>query len=220
MVVDSTSVLLVWENSSHPQYYISRGDVSARLEPTEMFEPAGGLGTAQRYDVVSPDGDRAAGAAWTYQGIDELEDRIRFDWDALDTWFEEDEVVIVHPRSPYVRVDTIHSSRDVRVDLGKTTIAHSTRSVLVFETGHPVRIYLPQTDVRLDVIRPSDTRSSCPYKGHAEYVSVECNRKTYDDVGWSYPTPLHDASAIAGMIAFHSERCVVSVDGVRLDDGS
>ncbi len=220
MVIDSTSVLLVWENPLYPQYYIPRGDVAARLEPTEEFTPAGGLGTAQRYDVVSPNGDRASGAAWSYEGIDELDDRIRFDWDALDTWFEEDEVVIVHPRSPYVRVDAIHSSRDVRVDLGRTTIAHSTRSVIVFETGVPVRFYLPPTDVRLDVIQPSDTTTSCPYKGHAEYVSAECNRKSFADVGWFYATPLHEVSTIAGMIAFHDEKCVVSVDGVRLGNDS
>lgn len=220
IVVDSTSVQLVWEKASYPHYYFPRGDVAARLEPTEVFEPAGGLGTAQRYDVVSPTGARAVGVAWSYRDIDELADLVRFDWNGLDTWFEEDETVIVHPRSPYVRVDALHSSRVVRIDVGRTAIAHSARSVIVFETGLPPRYYLPPTDVRLDALRPSQTRTSCPYKGHAEYLSVECDGRTYPDVAWTYATPLREVSAIAGMIAFHHEKCVVSVDGVRMDSGS
>ncbi|WP_436794210.1 DUF427 domain-containing protein [Actinospongicola halichondriae] len=216
MVIDSTSVLLVWEHDHYPQYFVPVGDVTARLEPTDEFEADHDLGRAQRYDVVSPDGDRAEGIAWSIEDVPELAGHVRFEWDALDSWFEEDEVVIVHPRSPYVRVDALHSAREVRVDLGGTTIAHSKRSVMVFETGLVTRFYLPRTDVRLDVLRPSETKSSCPYKGHAEYVSVELGGRLHHDVGWSYPTPLREVAPVAGMIAFHSEKCTVSVDGVRL----
>ena len=217
MVVDSSDVLLVWEHPYYPHYDFPRGDVTARLEAAVTFDPGHGLGDADRFDVVSPSGQRAEGAAWSYTGIDELRDHVRFEWSALDTWFEEDEVVIVHPRSPYVRIDTLGSSREVRVDLRGTTIAHSRRAVFLFETGLPTRYYLPQTDVRLDVIRPSDTRTSCPYKGHAEYVSVELDGRTHADVGWTYPTPLREAMPIAGMIAFDHDACAVSVDGVRVE---
>lgn len=217
MVVDSIDVLLVWEHPYYPHYYFPKGDVTARLEPSGTFDPGHGLGDADRFDVVSPGGQRVEGAAWCYPAIDELRDHVRFEWSALDTWFEEDEVVIVHPRSPYVRVDTLGSSREVRVDFKGTTIAHSRRAVFLFETGLPTRFYLPQTDVRLDVIRPSDTRTSCPYKGHAEYVSVELDGKTHGDVGWTYPTPLREAMQVAGMIAFDHDKCTVSVDGVRVE---
>ena len=217
MALDSTAVLLVWEHSRYPHYYLPVADVAARLEPTGTFDPDHGLGPAERYDVVSPTGRRAEGAAWSYPDIEELADHVRFEWGALDTWFEEDEVVIVHPRSPYVRVDALHSSRDLRVDLDGSTIAHSSRAVFLYETGLPTRYYLPQTDVRLDVIRSSTKRTSCPYKGHAEYVSAEVDGTTFPDIGWTYPTPLHEAAPIAGMIAFHPELCAISVDGIRVD---
>jgi uncharacterized protein (DUF427 family) len=40
---------------------------------------------------------------------------VRFDWDALDAWYEEDEEVFVHPRNPYARVDALRSTRRVRI---------------------------------------------------------------------------------------------------------
>ena len=49
-----------------------------------------------------------SGKAWVYDdGI--AKDRVRFQWDALDSWFEEDEEVFVHPRNPYARCDAIKS---------------------------------------------------------------------------------------------------------------
>ena len=44
--------------------------------------------------------------------IDGVAGRARFDWDALDTWFREEEAqVIVHPRNPYLRVDALPLAR-------------------------------------------------------------------------------------------------------------
>lgn len=220
IVADSTSVLLVWEHQHYPHYYFPRSEVAARLEPTEMFEPDRGLGTAQRHDVVTMAGHRAEGAAWSYPDIGDLRDHVRFEWSTFEPWFEEDEVVIVHPRSPYVRVDAIHSSREIRVDLAGTTIAHSARSVMVFETGLVTRYYLPATDVRLDVLRESEKRTSCPYKGHAEYLSIELDGRLHEDVAWFYATPLREVAPVAGMIAFHSESCTISVDGVRVGNST
>lgn len=216
VVVDSTAVELVWENDHYPQYYVPQADIAARLEPTVEFEPRGGFGTALRHDLINANGNRREGAAWTYPDVDELAGLVRFEWDSFESWFEEDETVTVHPRSPYVRVDCLRSSRNVRVEVGGTTIAHSDRTVVLFETGLSARFYLPPTDVRLDVFRESDTRTSCPYKGHANYLHVELQERRHPDLAWYYPTPLAEALAIAGMIAFHDDRSAVYVDGVRV----
>jgi hypothetical protein len=61
----------------------------------------------------------------------------RFDWDALDAWYEEDEQVFVHPRNPYVRVDALRSHRHVRASLEGITLAESAPPALAFETGLP-----------------------------------------------------------------------------------
>jgi uncharacterized protein (DUF427 family) len=95
------------------------------------------------------------------------------------------------------------------------TIAESTSPRLLFETGLPVRYYLPKTHVRLDALVESDSISHCPYKGQAEWWSVRVGDDTYDDLAWSYRSPLPESQKIAGLIAFYDEKVDVYVDGVR-----
>jgi len=68
----------------------------------------------------------------TESTIDGLSGTVRFEWDALDAWFEEDEQVFVHPRSPYTRVDALRSNRPVRVELDGVVLADSLSPVMVF----------------------------------------------------------------------------------------
>ena len=215
LVLDSTEVLLVWEHSRFPQYYVPRRHVAARLEPVGTWDDApGDFGVAECHDVVVPSGRRAARAAWAYPDHPEVGAYVRFDWEAMDAWFEEDEPVIVHPRSPYTRVDALRSSREVRIEVDGVTVAHSVRPTPLFETGLPTRWYLPPTDVRLDLLRPSDRRTRCPYKGEARYHSVEVHGVLHEDLVWSYPSPLPECVAIAGMLCFYDERVDLYVDGV------
>ena len=105
--------------------------------------------------------------------LDGLEGTVRFEWDALDTWFEEDEEMFVHPRNPYTRVDALRSTRRVRVELAGAVLAESAAPVMVFETGLPTRYYFNRTDVNFDYLVPSDTVTACPYKGRtSDYWSV------------------------------------------------
>lgn len=60
-------------------------------------------------------------------------------WEAVDAWFEEDERVEVHPRDPYHRIDTFSTSRRIRVTLDAVTLADTTRSRALYETGLPPR---------------------------------------------------------------------------------
>ena len=66
------------------------------------------------------------------------------DFDAFDTWYEEDEPLVGHPRDPYHRVDVRRSSRHVRIELdGLCARRELPRPSLVFETSLPTRFYLP-----------------------------------------------------------------------------
>jgi uncharacterized protein (DUF427 family) len=58
------------------------------------------------------------------------------------------------------------------VSLDGTVLAATTEALLLLETHLPVRYYVPPGDVALDLLRPSDTRSSCAYKGQAWYLST------------------------------------------------
>jgi uncharacterized protein (DUF427 family) len=131
----------------------------------------------------------------------------------MDAWFEEDEEVFVHPRSPYTRIDALASSRHVEVIVNGVTVADSTHPTLLFETGLPTRYYLPKVDVRLDLLRESSATSACPYKGFARYWSVDTGSGVAEDVGWSYPTPLRESEQVAGLVCFYNERVDLRVDG-------
>ena len=56
--------------------------------------------------------------------------------------------------------------------LGDVTLADSKTPTLLFETGLPVRYYLPQGDVRMNLLEPSDHTSVCCYKDRASYLQA------------------------------------------------
>lgn len=76
-----------------------------------------------------------------------LEGLVRFDFAAMDAWYEEDVEIYVHPRDPHVRVDVLPSTREVRVEIDGVEVAKSNNVMMLFETGLPPRYYLPQTSV-------------------------------------------------------------------------
>ena len=93
-------------------------------------------------------------------------------------------------------------------------VADSHRPGLLFETGLPVRYYLPKLDVRMDLLRATETLTNCPYKGRAQYWSLVLREKVYEDVVWCYHTPLPEAAKIADLVCFYNEKVEVIVDGV------
>ena len=109
------------------------------------------------------------------------------------------------------------SSRHVQVEVDGVTVADSRTPVLLFETGLPVRYYLPKTDVRMDLLTAAPTTSRCPYKGIAEYYSLTVGATTYDDFVWWYRHPAHESIGIAGHVAFYNERVDLIIDGERQD---
>ena len=140
---------------------------------------------------------------------------VTIDFTAVDRWFEEDVEVFVHPRSPFTRVDALASSRHVVISIDGVVLADSHKPTMLFETGAPSRHYLPMTDVNLDLLEESTTRSSCPYKGDARYWSALIDGRVERDIAWSYKTPMPEATPIAGLICFYDEKLDVDVDGLR-----
>jgi uncharacterized protein (DUF427 family) len=154
---------------------------------------------------------------WEDGAPEALHGTVRFEWEALDAWFEEDEPVFVHPRSPYSRVDAVRSSSSVRVELEGVVLAEAPRCVKVFETGLPTRYYLDRPYVDFTRLRHSGTVTSCPYKGTTSgYWSFDGEAATHDDIAWAYDLPTAQVNGIAGMVAFFNERVDLYVDGELL----
>ena len=165
-VFDTTSAHYVWENTSYPQYYIPLRDVDASVLVDEGTTTETSRGDARRFGVRVGDVDRpCAASVLTAAKVEGLDDTVRFSWSAFDSWFEEDEQVFVHPRNPYTRVDSLRSSRHLRVESKGVVLAETSSPVLCFETGLPTRYYIDRTDVDFPHLVPSDTQTACPYKG-------------------------------------------------------
>ncbi|KAA5546701.1 DUF427 domain-containing protein [Adhaeribacter rhizoryzae] len=76
-------------------------------------------------------------------------------------------------------------------------IAESNDTVVV-EGNH----YFPLEAVNQDFLKPSDTHTTCPWKGLASYYTLEVNGETNKDAAWYYPEPKEAAKQISGRVAF------------------
>jgi uncharacterized protein (DUF427 family) len=211
-VVDTLDARYVWEHPHYPRYYVPLADIDAAVLVDEngtadtQFGPAGrfGLQVGERRHP----GSVAVFTTGKLAGLAKIDPRLPA------TWLEEDEQIFVHPRNPYTRVDALRSTRTVRIELRGVILAECHSPVLVFETGLPTRHYLNRADVDFTHLLPSETVTSCPYKGTtSEYWSVRLGDKIFADLAWVYQFPTREVSPIAGMVAFYDEKVDVFVDG-------
>ena len=216
-VVDSTAGLILFEHDHLPVYYFPVEDIDAEvLVASDTRTTCPYKGEASYWSVVV--GDRhVADAVWGYErrfeGAPDLHGYRAFYWDKLDHWYEEDEEVFVHARDPFKRVDALRSSRHVRIEIDGIEVADTRRPTLVFETGLATRYYIPRADVRLDLLRPTDTATRCPYKGQASYYSAVVGDRVIEDIAWTYTVPIPEIPKIEQLIAFFDEHVDVWVDG-------
>lgn len=106
----------------------------------------------------------------------------------------------------------------VEVRLGDRLLATSDRAMKLDETGLPDRYYLPRDDVRMDFLRLTTFRTTCPFKGEASYWSLDIDGEMHDGIAWSYETPIAQATDVTGMLSFYPDRTEVTVDGQSLRD--
>jgi uncharacterized protein (DUF427 family) len=220
-VADTTNAHLLFETRHLPVYYFPRSDVRMDLlTPTEHHTFCPYKGTASYWTIRV--GDRTSeNAVWgypdPYDEVAAIQDFVALYWDRVDHWYEEDEEIFVHPRDPYKRVDVVASSRHVQVILGGETVADTRRARFLFETRLPTRYYIPQEDVRMDLLVPSDKTTACPYKGRARYWSAKIGGREYPDIVWGYPEPIPECPKIKGLLSFFNEQVdAILVDGIEV----
>lgn len=78
-----------------------------------------------------------------------------------------------------------------------TVIAESERCEMV-EGNH----YFPPDAVKHELLRPSETHTTCGWKGVASYYDVVVNGETNKDAAWYYPDTKPAADNIKGYVAF------------------
>jgi uncharacterized protein (DUF427 family) len=97
--------------------------------------------------------------------------------------------------------------------VGDTVIADTSAALTLREAGYPPVRYIPLDDVVPGTLRPSTSHSYCPYKGDASYYDVVLPDGT-ELVGavWTYRAPYPAMDAIAGHVAFYTDRVQVAVE--------
>jgi uncharacterized protein (DUF427 family) len=78
-----------------------------------------------------------------------------------------------------------------------TVLAESDDTVVV-EGNH----YFPRSAVAEQYVRDSATRSTCPWKGQAAYLTVEADGQINQDAAWYYSDPSPAAAQIKDRVAF------------------
>jgi uncharacterized protein (DUF427 family) len=118
-----------------------------------------------------------------------------------------------YPRPPRVEP----SRRRVRVEMGGTVVAESSRAMRVLETAGAPVWYLPPDDVRTDLLVPAEGRTFCEWKGAATYFDLRVGDRVAHRAAWSYPDPSPGYEAIRGHVAFYAGRVGAAfVDGERV----
>jgi uncharacterized protein (DUF427 family) len=216
-VVDSTNAKLLHETGRLPVYYFPDEDVHADLlvdSDTRTTCPHKG---EARYHSLRVGDRTVADAVWYYpepiENAPFLAGHKAFYWKLVDEWYAEDEQLFGHPRDPYARIDVYPTSRHIRISIDGELIAESVRAKALFESNLPARWYLPQDDVRLELLEKSSTLTRCAYKGQASYWHVRIGDDVHEDLAWTYREPQHDAEPVRDLIAFFDERVDVEVDG-------
>jgi uncharacterized protein (DUF427 family) len=109
-------------------------------------------------------------------------------------------------RRPDYSIKLYPSPKRVRCILGQTTIVDSTRPLLLLEQGHMPVYYFPMEDVQIDLLRRTDHRTHCPYKGNASYWSADLGVQMHENLVWAYETPYEEMARISGHMAFYWNR--------------
>jgi uncharacterized protein (DUF427 family) len=95
-----------------------------------------------------------------------------------------------------------------RASWNNTVLAESADTVVV--EGNQ---YFALADVRHDHLRPSDSHTTCHWKGEASYYDVVVGDRVNQDAAWYYPNPSPAADRIKGRVAFWHGVKVEAVEG-------
>lgn len=94
----------------------------------------------------------------------------------------------------------------VRVTLGGTVIAETTRALTLQEASYKPVQYIPRADAEMALLARTDRSTHCPYKGDASYYTVEAGGRRAENAVWSYESPFPAMAAIEGHLAFYPDR--------------
>ena len=92
----------------------------------------------------------------------------------------------------------------MRATWNNATVAESDMTIVI-EGNH----YFPPETINSEYFQPSESHTTCPWKGVASYYNIVVDGQVNKDAAWYYPEPKAAAAEIKDYIAFWR--------GVRVD---
>jgi uncharacterized protein (DUF427 family) len=94
----------------------------------------------------------------------------------------------------------------VRVLAGGVVIADTTHALTLKEASYPAVQYVPRSDANLALLTRTDRVTHCPYKGDANYFSINADGETLENSIWTYEAPFPAMTEISGHLAFYPDK--------------
>jgi uncharacterized protein (DUF427 family) len=110
-----------------------------------------------------------------------------------------------HRKWPDHKVEEQRLRERMQVEVGGRIIADSKDVIRVQEDRYPDRYYFPRSDINMDLMERSSSTSNCPFKGEANYYSLNVGDRHLDDVAWTYEDPYEEHTALKGRLAFYDD---------------
>jgi len=101
-------------------------------------------------------------------------------------------------------VDRRSEENHVPRAIWKNRVIADADETVVVEGNH----YFPPDTLNRDLVRDSETRTRCVWKGEASYLDLVADDEVNPDAGWCYPKPKRAARHLAGHVAFWQGRGV------------
>ena len=92
---------------------------------------------------------------------------------------------------------------------GGAVIGETTRALELSEGSYAPTIYVPRADMAMALLDKTTRQTTCPWKGAASYYSILTPAERLENAVWSYEAPTEDMKAIAGHLAFYTDRVTV-----------
>ena len=102
-----------------------------------------------------------------------------------------------HNTPPAKHIPQSETQTQMKATWNGATIAESDDTVLV-EGNH----YFPMSSLNRDVVTFSNHKTTCPWKGSANYYSLLVNGELNTDAAWYYADPKPEAEMVRDRVAF------------------
>ncbi|HEY6024911.1 MAG TPA: DUF427 domain-containing protein [Pseudolabrys sp.] len=98
------------------------------------------------------------------------------------------------------------NGKRVRVIFAGRVIADTTHALTLKEAGYKPVFYVPRADAAMQLLKPTDHHTHCPYKGDANYFTIHADGRSSENAAWSYEQPFPAMAEIKEYLAFYPNR--------------